>query len=159
MAPDPEGDEAVVDQQLADALSPGRALSGVQSFNVERARSSLLTGVDVAGPIVPPARFWLITVVLALLTIGAGLWTLGIFNVQEVINYLKDFNRAMIHTLLAGSIVVLTLILALLTRFAGRSKSALAIFAILLLAAVVAQVWMGILLLFDGARGPLGHFN
>src|SRR5262245_52451490 len=40
MAPDPRGEEATVDQQLADALTPGRALASGTGFDFEKARAS-----------------------------------------------------------------------------------------------------------------------
>ena len=57
------------------------------------------------------------------------------------------------------SIVALSLILALLSRVAGRSKLTLLIFAVLLLGVIAAQVWFGVLLTYDSMQGPVTRFN
>jgi hypothetical protein len=57
------------------------------------------------------------------------------------------------------AIVALSLVLALLSRVAGRSKLTLLIFAVLLLAVVAAQVWFGVLLTYDSMQGPVMGFN
>ncbi len=54
---------------------------------------------------------------------------------------------------------MLCLILALLTRFAPRSRVVLSMFSFLLVAVMAVQVWLGVLLLFDGGRGPLAGFK
>jgi uncharacterized membrane protein len=159
MAPSPRGDEAEVDQQLADALAPGRALASDPSFNVEKARASLLGEVEPPPVVIPPARFWLIAMLLALITAPIGWWVVDILNVNAAIDYLKHYTRPMAHSILGGSIVVLTIILAIISRWAGRNKAAVLLFALLLLCVLAAQVWVGILLLYDGNQGALTRFG
>jgi hypothetical protein len=59
-----------------------------------------------------------------------------------------DQTRMLIHTLLAIVIVLLSLILALVTRFSRRLKWITIIGMALLAIAVGVQVWMGISLLY-----------
>ena len=128
-------------------------------------------------PFVPAARFWLLAFVLALSTALGGLFVLArdadVFtqmdNQPKQIPKLlweqikpepgEKVNRLLAHAVSGTAIVVLPIILALLARFAPRERIILALMTICLIAAVSAQVWLGILLLFDTTEGPLNHFN
>jgi len=153
MAPDPRGDEAKVDQQLAEALQPGRPLADAPQFNPDQARASMLDGVETTPPLVPPARFWLVALLLAIVTAFVGVLLVEIYNVNDFIQFLKNSNRAQAHAILGSSIVVLSLLLAAITRWTPRSRGAVFIFALLILLVLAAQVWVGILMLFDGNDG------
>jgi hypothetical protein len=47
----------------------------------------------------------------------------------------------------------------MVSRLATRSRLTLLIFAVLLLTAVAAQVWFGVLLTYDSIGGPVTRFN
>lgn len=112
---------------------------------------------------VPSARFWLLAFVLGLLTAAAGIWFLAIdsqtWDFQQLREIIHALPRRMAHVINGVSIVVLTLILSAIARWAPRKKFLLSIFAILLVAGVALQLWFGILLLFDGQQGELTRFN
>ncbi|MCC7349540.1 MAG: hypothetical protein IT446_03140 [Phycisphaerales bacterium] len=112
---------------------------------------------------VPSARFWLLAFVLGLLTAGAGVWFLAIdsntWEFQQLREIIHALPRRTGHVITGVGIVVLTLILTILARWAPRKKLLLSIFVVLLLAGVTLQLWFGTLLLFDGPQGPLTGFS
>jgi uncharacterized membrane protein len=108
---------------------------------------------------VPSTRFWLLSALIGLLVAGGGLWVANIESWEEVLEMLRDSERDRAHAVLGISIVTLTLVLAACTRWAPRSKMLLAIFSLLLVTAVAAQVWMGILLMYDTREGSITKFN
>jgi hypothetical protein len=128
--------------------------------------------VEVTGEVesVPAARFWLIVFVGAIGTALVGAWALArghqTFDPKELWKLVTSdgYIRRLAHLIAGGSIVVLPLLMALLSRFARRSRASLAVFSLLLVAALAVQVWLGILLLFDQARispdaGPWYRFQ
>lgn len=123
------------------------------------------------GPRVPASRFWVFAAVVAIAAIASGLWY-GEFLIRwpyvidrnrfmMAIQHIRDTNKARegLHIVFGGSILVLTLILALLTRFAPRSRVVLSFFVFLLLGVMAVQIWLGVLLLFDGGFGPKTGFK
>ncbi len=122
------------------------------------------TGVTVAPPLFP-ARVWLAAALVAIGTAEAGIWFTADWRVtaltipfQDAIAR-KDMQRLFGHVLFGASIVLLTLLLALLTRVARRSVVITSIISFLLVLAVAGQVWLGILMLFDSNMGPLTQFT
>jgi uncharacterized membrane protein len=118
------------------------------------------------GPVgIPSARFWLFTSLLALLTALAGYWFLAgrddisTWKPQELWKAVSGKQRRLYHVITGVSIVVLPLLLALVARFARRSRFLLGFFAALMILALAAQVWFGVLLLFDTPNGKLTGFN
>ena len=105
-------------------------------------------------PLLPIAtsRYWLLATAFALATSVAGLWLIKVWDWPNLLATLKSQNRNMYHSILGTSIIVLTLVLALVTRIARRSKLAISIFSVLLFLAIGLQMWMGIVLTFDGPR-------
>ena len=88
-------------------------------------------------------------------------WIINREHIERAIKHIPDAKRARegLHIVFGASILVLVLILALLTRFAPRSRVFLSGFALLLVLVMAAQVWLGVLLIFDGGRGPLARFK
>jgi len=68
-------------------------------------------------------------------------------------------NRALGHVVMGSTIVVLPLILAALARFAPRWRVFFTFFTLILILAVSAQIWLGVLLLLDTSQGPINKFN
>ena len=122
-------------------------------------------------PAIPSARFWLLTALVAIGAVATGLW-FGDFllpwplvinkdHVIRAIHNIQDSKKVRegMHIIFGSSILVLTLILALITRFAPRSRFILGVFGVLLVAAMAGQVWLGVLLTFDGDHGSLSKFK
>jgi hypothetical protein len=143
----PAEGEMQVDQQV-DSL--------VRSINAD---------VMLRGPIerVPAARFWLLSALLLLLTALAGVWYLAsdadTWKFQELRGYVTDPEtpRRLWHTALGASTLVLTLVLATMTRWAPRRCGWLTAVTFLLILVVAAQIWMGALLLYDSPVGSVVH--
>jgi uncharacterized membrane protein len=122
-------------------------------------------------PRVPAARFWVLAALLAIGTIASGLWFGDFFrswpkiidmdHLRRSLMRIKDPDRARegLHIVFGVSILVLTLVLALLTRLAPRSRVFLGGLSLLLILVMAAQVWVGVLMAFDGDRGPLAGFK
>jgi uncharacterized membrane protein len=119
---------------------------------------------------IPPARFWIVAAVAAILTIFGGLYIGGFLVWPNVIDWVaaKDAiqhinvhgeRREAAHIVFGASILVLTLVLAALARWAPRARVFLGACAMLLIVVMAAQVWIGILLLYDGDTGPLSRFK
>jgi hypothetical protein len=110
-----------------------------------------------------PARFWLLAFLFALGTAAAGLWMTGDWllkeGVREPIEHRTWMTRLFLHVVMGTSIVVFTLLLALISRVSRRGRGITVFFALLLLIAVAVQVWLGILLLFDSDNGSVMKFN
>jgi hypothetical protein len=54
---------------------------------------------------------------------------------------------------------VLLLLLSVIARITAGRRFVVLLFTMLLVVAVVAQVWFGSLLMFDTPSGPIGSFN
>lgn len=143
-------------------------------------------GTDIAikqGGRTPAGRFWLLTALTVLLTMTAGWWTLASESeafegrsfgeaaqvLWEMVctrdlNTSGDgqgsiFNRRLLHVVTGTVILIVPLVLAGLSRWGPRAKLWLWIFAVLLILAVAAQIWLGILLTYDLPEGPVTRFN
>lgn len=105
-------------------------------------------------PLMPIAtsRYWLLATLFALLTSVAGLWLVKIWSWPNLVDMLRGENRNLYHSILGTSIIVLTLVLALVTRIARRSKLAISVFSLLLFLAIGLQIWVGVVLTFDGPK-------
>jgi hypothetical protein len=122
-------------------------------------------------PAIPAARFWLLTALVVIGTVVTGLWLGGFLTswplmvrkdaIIRVVRNIQDSKKARegMHIVFGSSILLFTLILALITRFAPRSRVILSAFGFLLVVAMAGQIWLGIMLTFDGGRGPLARFR
>ena len=93
---------------------------------------------------VPAARFWLLVFLLGLLTAVVGVMLLGPGSMSELTKEIKDYPRYMAHTVAGVSIVGLTLILALVTRFGPYNRVLIGGFSLLLALALAMQLWLGV---------------
>ncbi|MEA2710865.1 MAG: hypothetical protein QOF78_3466 [Phycisphaerales bacterium] len=112
-------------------------------------------------------RFWLIAAVLAIGTSVTGLWTLAYFsdvwNIKELWGIIVDGpilqNRRLAHTITGGGVIALLLLLSVIARITAGRRFVVLLFTMLLVVAVIAQVWFGSLLMFDTPAGRIGSFN
>jgi hypothetical protein len=122
-------------------------------------------------PRVPAARFWMLAALVTLAAVASGLWFGGFIEpwpkivdpsqLRYAISHIKDAGAARVgmHIVVGASILLLVIVMALLTRFTPRSRVILSGFSMLLVLAILAQIWIGLSLLFDGSDGPLGRFK
>jgi uncharacterized membrane protein len=130
---------------------------------------------------VPPARFWMLAFLLAVLTAAGGWYLLARSSSGAFFDYRYlwavitnpdqlpereqntvfgvPMTRRLAHVIVGSAIVVFTLLLAMCGRWAPRNRGLLLVFAVLLLGALAAQVWLGSLLLFDTNSGLITRFN
>ena len=118
----------------------------------------------VPGPV---SRFWVLAALLAIAAMLAGWWTLadgsgttdpkGLWQLVKQDADAHEFRR-LAHVASGGAIVVLMLLLALIGRAAGK-RIVVGLFSLLLLLVILAQGWLGVLLLLDTASGPLQRYN
>lgn len=117
------------------------------------------------------ARYWFLSAVLLIVTALLGWWIaqtdLGTWDPNAFWHWITDpigpndprITRRLAHLIVGGVLIVDTLILAMLGRFARRHSIALLIFSVPLVLALAAQLWLGILLLMDGPMGAVTGFN
>ncbi|HEX8323039.1 MAG TPA: DUF2231 domain-containing protein [Tepidisphaeraceae bacterium] len=120
-------------------------------------------------PPVPVARFWLLSALLLTVTALLGDWIIALEvgwdinamweKISKPIDDGPALSRLLAHFVVGGTLIVDTLILALLARFAPRRSVLLLVFALPLVIALVTQIWLGILLLFDGPAGAVTGFR
>jgi uncharacterized membrane protein len=144
---------------IAQALGPPPTLIGGDAPD-----TLIADPIDVATPRIPASRFWMLAALVGLLTAAAGYWTIAIhmntWSLNDLWNAVIKINqRLLAHTIAGVSIIVLAVVLAILARWAPRRPWILAIFAVLIVAGIAAQIWFGILLLFDTPQGPWTGFN
>jgi uncharacterized membrane protein len=127
--------------------------------------------IDVAAPRVPASRFWLLATLLGLATAACGAWVLAnlckTWSAKDLWQFVADrdqnggamITRRLAHVIAGVSITVIPIFLAGLARWTPRQKWLLTIFTVLLVAAIAAQVWLGVLMLYDGTQGSVRAFN
>jgi len=149
----------------ADAAAPDEAMADRNQMMVAAIRSVPEVSLPPL-PKIPAARFGLLAIVLALVTVVVGLYVAGItdwttFQADFLRTHsaLADENRDIIHAILGAATLLLLIVLTCVTRFAPRSGFAVGIFSCLLLLVIAAQFWMGTLILLDSSKGPLTGFN
>lgn len=157
-----EYEQKISAQQIAAAFS-----SSIPPFPPEPERAQSLNHT----PPVRTGRWWLLTVLLLLLAAGSGLWYLAHSTdswdfetlrqtIREPIEETDpDLTRRYAHTIVGLVLIGQTLLLALAGVIARRSGLLLILLALPLIVALIAQVWLGILLLFDGPSGPVTTFS
>jgi len=116
-------------------------------------------------------KFWIVAALLVGVTALIGWYFFasdaGNYNPKELWKMVSDptlnnnssFTRGVAHAVTGGALVILPLLMGALARWAPKQKLLLGLFTLILLAVVSAQLWLGILLLFDGSKGTLFRFN
>ena len=114
---------------------------------------------------VPAARFWVIAVVLGLMTAAGGWYTItyddtdahffdfgGVFRTQ-----IEPSHRMLAHLIIGVTIIVLSLVMLGASR--ARSRAMIWMLGLITMAAVAAQITVGVLMMYDTDDGPLYQFN
>jgi uncharacterized membrane protein len=137
---------------------------------------SLMGALNDTSNVIPPpsviraGRFWVLAAIVALLTTLGGLYIGGFLIWPGGVDWaaaktaILDINthgqrRMAAHIIFGASILLLTVILAILARWAPHARVFLGACAALLIVVMAAQVWVGILLLYDGNIGPISKFK
>ncbi|HEX8521041.1 MAG TPA: DUF2231 domain-containing protein [Tepidisphaeraceae bacterium] len=120
---------------------------------------------------VPAGRYWLLSALLVILTVLAGIWTLAVVTdtwtprglydmvVQLDAHKRPEPTRRFAHTAASAAVLLLPFILALAARFSPKRGFIAAGFGLLLIIALAAALWTGTLLMLDSPEGPLTSFN
>jgi len=118
----------------------------------------------------PVARLWLLASIFAILTIFTGLYVgdyliwphvLDIPGLRDALKAVRTpgSRREGLHIFFGASILVILLLTTLIARIAPRKRILVGLLSTLLTLIIAAQVWIGILLLYDTGDGPLMHFK
>ena len=150
---------------VAPAVSPtGEMVGQAERDELRSDRPHGQEEMAASPPRVYPGWVWLGGFLLAICTAGAGAWSVvGVFTreaFQENWQDLQDpsHRRLALHVIFGVSIIVLSLILAGLVRFARRWRVLASIVGSVVLLLVAGQVWLGTLMTYDGQVGPLIGF-
>jgi hypothetical protein len=116
-------------------------------------------------PLVYPGWFWILAILAGAATLASGLWIIGIL--QQPLALLSELKQAwhegewrtLIHGCGAPAIVLLSMLLGILLRFAPRWLVRISFLLVILVLVVALQAWTGMLMLFDGPEGPVYRFN
>ena len=157
--------------ETARALGRGATSTGMESD----IRDSMEVPQDVVRPRLPVARFWLLAALLGIVTASLGAWMLmrsmdmplDRINVKELWSAVQNFEgtdrvnltRRFAHLVGGGGIILLSLLLALIARAAAHARIVVFAVGALLVLFVAAQIWLGVLLLFDTNMGKITGFN
>lgn len=142
---------------------PAASASGDAIARTERTVISTPPDPALAGiaplPSTPASRFWLLATLLGLMTATGGLWLTNNWTLAGIKNDMSDPGRDFWHIVFGVTIALVPLILAATTRWAPRGRIVLGTLSLLLLFVVAAQIWVGILLMYDSPEGGLTRFN
>ena len=131
----------------------GRPAARRESHDVAYADSpAVQVRMTVIGERVAVGRYWLVGLAWAVVTAAVGLWV-GTGWRAEALAALAGQARDLAHLILGGVIVMLMGVLACLGRWGRRRVGWLTVCAGLVLLCVAAQIWVGVLLLYDGSGG------
>ena len=169
---------AVADDAGTIPVAPPAATVVPAGANDLLVARTLNADATLPAPRVPSGRFWLLTSVLFLITLGFGVWLLisvedsswldnnkpTVANVwQKVYETAKattplSQNRQGFHIVIGAALAVFPLILAMAVRLMPRQRVLIGVLSLIVLLLLVAEIWIGVLLLNDKASGPLFRF-
>jgi uncharacterized membrane protein len=122
------------------------------------------TDVNTRGRL-PVSRVWLLASLIGLGAAVAGAWLLAgpdeqrMWEPKKLWAEITPSQRRLAHVVTGVTIVAVPLLLAIVTRVSRRPKVSVTLLALVLLAAVAAQVWLGTLLMLDTEGGSITRFN
>ena len=176
-------DEAVTERELSalrevdpTTVPPAAQVpAGADDMIVARSLNA-----DAALPIprLPSARFWLLSSLLFLMTLGFGVWLLisqeegdwltnnkptasaiwqEVYGTATTTKQISQ-NRRGAHVAFGVVLFVLPMILALGVRFGPRRRIIVGSICLVMLILLAAEIWLGVLLLHDNPEGPLYRF-
>jgi uncharacterized membrane protein len=108
---------------------------------------------------------WLLASLIGLGAAVAGAWLLAgpdeqrMWEPKKLWAEITPSQRRLAHVVTGVTIVAVPLLLAIVTRVSRRPKVSVTLLALVLLAAVAAQVWLGTLLMLDTEGGSITRFN
>jgi uncharacterized membrane protein len=112
-------------------------------------------------------KLWLLTALLFAGTAIGGFWVLahfqGTWQPQQLWSAIKTpvestdpaLTRRLAHVICAVSLIVCTVLLALLSRFGRKNRIGLCLVGVPLVISIALQLWLGILLLLHGPGGSV----
>ncbi|MGA2231258.1 MAG: hypothetical protein ABSH22_10200 [Tepidisphaeraceae bacterium] len=128
------------------------------------------TAIQVA----PAALFWSVAVLAGLGTLAVGWYVFAhdletpLWNVRAAFQsaiwapYRKDpanGARTLVHLLLGGGIIALGALLIPAARWRAKNPMLIGVVGLIIMAAIAAQIWIGVLMMYDMDSGPLTRFN
>ena len=161
---------------LTSATAPAEPRRVTDDMTVAR---TLNADAAVPRPRVPASRFWLLSTLMFLMTLGFGVWLLisqedsdfltqNKVTAESVWREVRDTststtpmmnNRRGAHVVVGATLVVFPLLLALFVRFAPRQRVFVGTLCVLMALFIAAEIWLGVLLLHDNTEGPLFKFH
>ena len=158
----------------ADPTLPAEP-DGYGSGDVAR---SFNPNLEVTRPtVVPASRGWVVALLIAVVTATGGWFVLarsaGTLDTakghyQDVPKLLwaqvkpdppQKVNRRLAHVAGSATLILLPIIFAVAAKWGPRGRVLVSVLTGLLVVVVAAQVWIGVLMLYDGPDGPINHFN
>jgi hypothetical protein len=139
---------------------------------------TLNADTEMAKPRTPAGRFWLLSSLLFLITLGIGTWFLISVEHQtdfdlkhatattiskqvwDTATTTKEIakNRRGVHIGLGIALVILPLLLAVASRWMYRARWVVGTLLIVMVILIAAEIWIGVLLSFRGSEGPVYKF-
>ena len=174
-------EEVDTDEELAalTAASSGSPVPPPRRVTDDLAVARTLNAdTDLAKPRTPAGRFWILSSLLFLISLGFGTWFLlsvehqNDFDLKhatattiskqvwDTATTTKEIakNRRGAHIGLGIVLVVLPLFLAVASRWMYRARWVVGTLLILMAVLLAAEIWIGVLLSFRGAEGPVYKF-
>ncbi len=160
---------------IAAAIGLSIRLSNVTWENRFAEEKAIAAGYRPAGkmgqdsnllsiPVIYPGAFWILALVLLLVTATVGLSVMSVSTPGELMSALRqkqqnDEWRPVLHIYYGLSIIGLAAILGMVMKVWPRRRLIMGMLCTLMLIAIVCQAWTGTLMLFDGQSGPILRFN
>jgi len=148
-------------RQRADTINP---------FDPHSTETYSEPAVTPAAPTERTRGFGVVTFLVTLLAALAGFWILAGEDswrpsalwhaiTDRQMNSGRWLTRLLAHLIVGASLLLLPVALLLFARWLPRARALWLILSTLLAIAIAAQVWLGVLLLFDGSLGGVTKWN
>ena len=123
---------------------------------------------------IPTSRFWVLSTLLFFAALVFGVWVLesremgksfselsvsGVSrDVWELAKHPGVDNRKAAHVIVGAILVVLPIFLAAAVRWGARRRLLVGALCTLMVLLIAAEIWLGVLLIYAGAEGPIYRF-